>query len=197
MILGDDDRGRRRAWSASSAWASGFGLARRPPRGRGGEVDRARSSGGWRRRVLLARPPRAEREDFAMLARGLRLPPLAIEDSSTSASARSSRTTTITSSSSSSARARRGRPRRGALLLLRALPRHGAPRRGARPRRAAPGYARRDGLETGIRALYRVVDGLVDSFFPALSEFDDRLELIEDELLERADRRASCTRSSR
>jgi magnesium transporter len=43
-----------------------------------------------------------------------------------------------------------------------------------------------DGLgdgETAARLLYRIADALVDSFFPALSRFDDRLELIEDDLI--------------
>ncbi len=34
-----------------------------------------------------------------------------------------------------------------------------------------------------VRMLHRVADALVDSFFPALSHFDDRLELIEDDLI--------------
>ena len=37
--------------------------------------------------------------------------------------------------------------------------------------------------ETAAHLLYRVGDALVDSFFPALSRFDDRLELIEDDLI--------------
>jgi magnesium transporter len=40
-------------------------------------------------------------------------------------------------------------------------------------------------LPAGIHLLYRIADTLVDSFFPALSTFDDRLELIEDELIAR------------
>lgn len=34
-----------------------------------------------------------------------------------------------------------------------------------------------------ILLLYRVVDGLVDSFFPALSEFDERIDSLHDEML--------------
>ncbi len=37
--------------------------------------------------------------------------------------------------------------------------------------------------ETAAHLLYRIADALVDSFFPALSRFDDRLELIEDDLI--------------
>lgn len=37
----------------------------------------------------------------------------------------------------------------------------------------------------GIQLLHRVADSLVDSFFPAISVFDDRLDLIEDELIAR------------
>jgi magnesium transporter len=40
-------------------------------------------------------------------------------------------------------------------------------------------------LPTGISLLHRVADALVDSFFPAISRFDDRLDLIEDELIAR------------
>jgi magnesium transporter len=43
-----------------------------------------------------------------------------------------------------------------------------------------------DGLDVRVTAahvLYRIADALVDSFFPALSRFDDRLELIEDDLI--------------
>jgi magnesium transporter len=36
---------------------------------------------------------------------------------------------------------------------------------------------------TAAHALYRIADALVDSFFPALTRFDDRLELIEDDLV--------------
>jgi magnesium transporter len=43
-----------------------------------------------------------------------------------------------------------------------------------------------DGLsdrESAAHVLYRIADALVDSFFPALSRYDDRLELIEDDLI--------------
>ncbi len=40
-------------------------------------------------------------------------------------------------------------------------------------------YERGAALETPIRALYRVLDALVDSFFPALADFDDRLDEIQ------------------
>jgi magnesium transporter len=36
---------------------------------------------------------------------------------------------------------------------------------------------------TAAHVLYKITDALVDSFFPALSRFDDRLELIEDDLI--------------
>ena len=44
-------------------------------------------------------------------------------------------------------------------------------------------YAQGASLETPIRALYRVLDALVDSFFPALADFDDRLDEIQVALL--------------
>ena len=37
--------------------------------------------------------------------------------------------------------------------------------------------------ETPAHLLYRIADALVDSFFPPLTRFDDRLELIEDDLV--------------
>jgi magnesium transporter len=33
--------------------------------------------------------------------------------------------------------------------------------------------------------LYRIVDGLVDSFFPVLEEFDDKIDTLEDDILQR------------
>lgn len=45
-------------------------------------------------------------------------------------------------------------------------------------------YARnREGIPDAALLLYRVVDGLVDSFFPALEGLDDRLDAVEDEML--------------
>jgi magnesium transporter len=44
-------------------------------------------------------------------------------------------------------------------------------------------YAQGVDLGSPIRALYRVVDGLVDSFFPALADFDQRLDEIQEALL--------------
>jgi magnesium transporter len=41
-----------------------------------------------------------------------------------------------------------------------------------------------DGPPTGIELLHRVADALVDSFFPAIARYDDRLDLIEDALIE-------------
>ena len=46
-------------------------------------------------------------------------------------------------------------------------------------------YEHDDAPETGIVLLHRVADELVDSFFPALERFDDRLDLIQDEILTR------------
>lgn len=34
--------------------------------------------------------------------------------------------------------------------------------------------------------LYRIVDGLVDSFFPILADFDDRIDELEDEIFRKA-----------
>src|SRR5262249_58037913 len=39
------------------------------------------------------------------------------------------------------------------------------------------------------RLLYRLVDGLVDSFFPILAEFDDRIDTLETAIFTRADER--------
>ena len=36
-------------------------------------------------------------------------------------------------------------------------------------------------IEHGARLLYRIVDGLVDSFFPMLADFDDRIDELEDQ----------------
>jgi magnesium transporter len=44
-------------------------------------------------------------------------------------------------------------------------------------------YAQGASLEAPIRALYRVLDALVDSFFPALADFDERLDEIQLALL--------------
>jgi magnesium transporter len=42
------------------------------------------------------------------------------------------------------------------------------------------------GLDDGpVPLVHRIADALVDSFFPALAEFEDRLELIEDDLIRR------------
>jgi magnesium transporter len=46
-------------------------------------------------------------------------------------------------------------------------------------------YARRELREGPPWMLHRIADVLVDSFFPALSDFDDRLEAIEDTLVAR------------
>ena len=43
----------------------------------------------------------------------------------------------------------------------------------------------RERPQSAAKLLYRIADSLVDSFFPAFTEFDDRLELIEDDLLKR------------
>ncbi len=51
-------------------------------------------------------------------------------------------------------------------------------------------YADRDmSIERPALLLYRVVDGLVDSFFPILSAFDDRIDELEDQIFVRADDR--------
>ena len=92
-------------------------------------------------------------------------------------------------------RARRGPARRGALLLLRALPRHRPPRRLPRlrrdPRAATPSTRAR---RARAAAPLPVVDGLVDSFFPLLAEFDDRIDSSRRDL--RGPRPRSCRPSS-
>ena len=46
---------------------------------------------------------------------------------------------------------------------------------------------RRDPLADPVLVLYRVVDGLVDSFFPLLADFDDLIDAIEEGIAERPD----------
>jgi magnesium transporter len=41
-------------------------------------------------------------------------------------------------------------------------------------------------VEEGLGILYLVIDSLVDSFFPQLSELDDKIDTLEDELFEKA-----------
>jgi len=49
-------------------------------------------------------------------------------------------------------------------------------------------YQRREkGIEQPSLLLYRVVDGLVDSFFPMLAAFDDRIDELEDAIFLKAD----------
>jgi magnesium transporter len=51
-------------------------------------------------------------------------------------------------------------------------------------------YAKRDKpIEHPSRLLYRIVDGLVDSFFPILADFDDRIDELEDSIFQKADDR--------
>ena len=42
-------------------------------------------------------------------------------------------------------------------------------------------------IEHPSRLLYRIVDGLVDSFFPILADFDDRIDDLEDAIFRKAD----------
>ena len=58
-------------------------------------------------------------------------------------------------------------------------------------------YEKRDEpIERPSLLLYRIVDGLVDSFFPILADFDDRIDELENEIFREADD-GSCRRSSR
>lgn len=51
-------------------------------------------------------------------------------------------------------------------------------------------YQRREkGIEQPSLLLYRVIDGLVDSFFPMLAAFDDRIDELEDAIFLKADDR--------
>src|SRR6476619_1355742 len=51
-------------------------------------------------------------------------------------------------------------------------------------------YAEREKpIEHPSLLLYRIVDGLVDSFFPILADFDDRIDELEDSIFRRADDR--------
>ena len=55
--------------------------------------------------------------------------------------------------------------------------------------RTAPRRGRRQSRRS---CCYRVVDGLVDSFFPILAAFDDRIDELEDEIFRAAERRAAA-----
>ena len=58
-------------------------------------------------------------------------------------------------------------------------------------------YAKREKpIEHPSLLLYRIVDGLVDSFFPILADFDDRIDELENSIFVQGRRRASCRRSS-
>ena len=96
-------------------------------------------------------------------------------------------------------RARRGPAGRGALLLLRALPR--SPSTGTRrPPSPRCGIATRSAtapIDDPALLLYRIIDALVDSFFPILADFDDRIDELENQTFLHAERRSSCRRSSR
>jgi magnesium transporter len=49
-------------------------------------------------------------------------------------------------------------------------------------------YAKLDKpIEDASRLLYHIVDGLVDSFFPILADFDDRIDELEDSIFRKAD----------
>jgi len=48
---------------------------------------------------------------------------------------------------------------------------------------------RRAPIERPSLVLYRIIDGLVDSFFPTLADFDDRIDELEDAIFLRADDR--------
>jgi magnesium transporter len=51
-------------------------------------------------------------------------------------------------------------------------------------------YAKRENpIERPSRLLYHIVDGLVDSFFPILADFDDRIDELEDSIFRKADDR--------
>jgi magnesium transporter len=51
-------------------------------------------------------------------------------------------------------------------------------------------YQKRDeSIERPSLLLYRIVDGLVDSFFPILADFDDRIDELEDDIFRHADDR--------
>jgi magnesium transporter len=76
------------------------------------------------------------------------------------------------------------------LLLLGALPRHCPPGR-------LPAFAeirrryqsRHEAIERPSLLLYRIVDGLVDNFFPVLADFDDRIDELQDSIFLHADDR--------
>ena len=132
--------------------------------------DRAAARGRGRSSGSTSHGP--EDADMELLARRVQLPPPGGRGlASISPSGRRSTSTTTSSSSSSTAPSPdEDRPRRGALLLLRPVPRHRAPRRLPRLRRgpASGTSSASTPIDRPGALLYQVVDGLVDSFFPLL-----------------------------
>ena len=92
--------------------------------------------------------------------------------------------------------ARGRRPRgqghcRGALFLERPLRRHGAPQDCPALAVVHEGLERHpanEGASPQIVVVYRIVSSLVDSFFPYLSDFDERIDALEDDILKAPDR---------
>jgi magnesium transporter len=76
---------------------------------------------------------------------------------------------------------------RGALLLLRALPDHRPPRRRPAFAEVAPALPerRKRSIDPAL-LLYRIIDGLVDSFFPILADFDNRIDDLENQIFLKA-----------
>ena len=59
-------------------------------------------------------------------------------------------------------------------------------------------YAKRQApAERPALLLYRLIDGLVDSFFPILGEFDDRIDELENAIFTRANWRYALANSKR
>ena len=76
------------------------------------------------------------------------------------------------------------------MLLLRALPRHRSPGRLPCVRRDPAALPEaHEAIDRPSLLLHRIVDGLVDSFFPILADFDDRIDELENAIFLHADDR--------
>jgi magnesium transporter len=129
----------------------------------------------------------AEPDDFELLRDVFRFHPLALEDSEQFGQrpeARGVRRLRLLRRLRGRALAGRGPPGRGAHLLL------GEATSSPVRREEAPScdelrerYSRKPGqLERPIVVLYRLLDSLSDSFFPALEDYDQRIDNVEDEI---------------
>ena len=166
------------------------------PRQRGDALQpRERREAARRRRVLLARPRPARRGRLRDPPRRLQVPSARRRGlRAASGSARSSTTTTTSSSSSSTAPSptTTGWSRCTASTpSASSSPSTATTRPAFAEIRAALREARRSRSSDPSLLLYRIIDGLVDSFFPILADFDDRIDELEDAIFLQRRRRAA------